>query len=311
MSDSGLLSKPGTRAGDLQRVCLEAIERHRAAGDLPTSIRFVFYELEQAGTVSKRRTNLDGTPSKRRMDQDVSDAMTVLREAGLVAWTALVDETRSVTDWRSAATVADYLAEAIERARIDCWDGHPAPLILCESRSLAGVLRALAGEYLCPIAATNGQVGGFLRTDIAPLIEVRYGDDAPGGPGLERRQVRYLGDLDRQGGQIEDNTRRVLVRELELDEDELDWERVAITPEQVAERELAPIVKTDRRYRAGTGTGEAWETEALGQGTVVALVREALDDLLPAPLDYFREREDEQREAVRRRLADAREDDES
>lgn len=304
MAERGL-SRPGTRAGDLQRVCLEAIERHRGAGELPTSIRFVFYELEQVGIVAKQRRNLDGTRSRRRMDQDMSDAMTVLREAGLVEWTALVDETRSVTVWRSAATVADYVAEAIDRARIDCWDGHPAPLILCESRSLAGVLRELAGEYLCPIAATNGQVGGFLRTDVAPLLEVRYGDDAPGGPGLERRRVLYLGDLDRQGGQIEANTRRVLVHELGLeDEDELDWERVAITPEQVAERGLQPIIKTDRRYRDGTGTGEAWETEALGQGTVVALVREALDDLLPEPLDLTRKREEEQREAVRRRLAD-------
>src|SRR3712207_4508698 len=33
--------------------------------------------------------------------------------------------------------------------------GEAPPLILCESRSLAGVLSPIAAEYLCPIATTN------------------------------------------------------------------------------------------------------------------------------------------------------------
>ena len=44
----------------------------------------------------------------------------------------------------------------------------PAPLILCESRSLAGTLRDLAARYACPIASTNGQARGFLITEVAP-----------------------------------------------------------------------------------------------------------------------------------------------
>ena len=55
--------------------------------------------------------------------------------------------------------------------------------MLTESRSLAGVLRSVAGEYRVRIAATNGQCGGFLRTGIAP--ELRPDD-----------RVIYLGDLD-------------------------------------------------------------------------------------------------------------------
>jgi hypothetical protein len=52
---------------------------------------------------------------------------------------------------------------------IDPWREH-APMILTESRSLAGVLRDLVADYRARIASANGQCGGFLRTDIAPAL---------------------------------------------------------------------------------------------------------------------------------------------
>ena len=59
----------------------------------------------------------------------------------------------------------------------------PAPLVLCESRSPAGVLVTVASDLPMSVAATNGQCGGFLRTHVAPLIR----DGHP---------VLYLGDFD-------------------------------------------------------------------------------------------------------------------
>jgi hypothetical protein len=43
-----------------------------------------------------------------------------LREAGLVPWDWIVDETRELHQWAYAATVADYIAGALDSARIDC-----------------------------------------------------------------------------------------------------------------------------------------------------------------------------------------------
>jgi hypothetical protein len=113
----------------------------------------------------------------------------------------------------------------------------------------------------------------------------------------ERDQaVLYLGDLEPEGPgeQIEANTRRVLAREAAR---VLDWQRVAITESQVAERGIGPVEKLDRRFKPARPY-EAWETEALGQVAVMALVREALDALLPEPLARVREREAAQRRAV-------------
>jgi hypothetical protein len=271
------------KAARLREACYSLLREHEQAEELPTSGRFVFYELEQRGVVSK---NSNGA---RRSDQATVDALIWLRKQGLIPWEWVVDETRSVTDWQHAPSVREYLLGAIEAARISPWDGLPPPLLLVESRSLGGVLRDLAAAYVVPVAATNGQVGGFLRTDIAPLLP---------------RRVLYLGDRDVSGDLIEQNTRRVLEREGGAD---LDWTRIAITAEQadeLAANGQSPIVKTDKRYRREGGrTHEAWETEALGQTRVTSLVRDALDQRLPEPLEDVQERERVQREALATFLA--------
>lgn len=283
---SARLSDPASMRGKLQRAVLALLEEHEAHGELPTNGRFVFYELEQRGVVRKSRQGESrrGRAADLPREQDVTDALMWLHEEGLIPWSWIIDETRTLHEWDCAATVAECVAAQVKWARINPW-GESPPLLLAESRSLGGVLRVLAAEYVCPIAATNGQVGGFLRTDIAPLLK----DDD--------RQVLYLGDLDHQGGQIEANTRDVLVSLT----GERPWTRIAITAEQVAERDLAPVWKKDHRYRPAR-EAEAWEAEALGQGTVTALVREALDARLPEPLTDVQERERAEQEIVARHL---------
>jgi hypothetical protein len=190
-----------------------------------------------------------------------------------------VDETRTLDNWRYAQSVCQYVEETLPLARIDLWGGERPPLILCESRSLAGVLRNIARDYLCPIAATNGQVGGFLHTEVAPLIK---GD----------RRVLYLGDLDLSGSHIEENTRRVLAGY-----GALEWERVAITRAQVHERDFPIKSKEDNRFKPARAF-EAVETEALGQAEIMRLLTAALEHAAPEPLAGVLEREERQRVQV-------------
>jgi hypothetical protein len=263
----------------MQREVLSLLHEKERNGEIPTNGRFVFYELEQRGVVRKSR---QGESRRERGDelpreQAVTDALMHLREKEIVPWEWIEDETRQLHGYDRQASVAETLRAVAEAAEINPWEDEP-PLILCESRSLSGVLRALANEYRCRTAGTNGQVGGFLRTDVAPILE-------------NGRPVLYLGDLDHQGAQIEQNTRRVLEHE---SGHELAWKRILITPEQVDERSITPIVKSDGRYRPPL-IHEAWEAEALGQRTVTALVREALEALLPQPLVDVLEQEQAER----------------
>jgi hypothetical protein len=277
------MSKVETLRQDLLRLYRE----HLAAGMIPTSARFLFYELVQKGVILKQASGVlrPGAKGQRRPDQDMLDALTNLRESGQIPWDAIVDETRSLDDFTGYRSIAEGVEAYLNDPtviRLDRWNGS-APLILTESRSLAGVLRALVREYGALIAPTNGQAAGFLHNDVAPKLS-------------DGARVLYLGDYDLAGGDIEDNTKRVLERYHPLA-----WERLALTADQVRDYGLTRIIKRDGRFKSG-GAHEAVETEALSQRVIVEIVRARLDVLLPAPLDAIRVREEEERERLRRRL---------
>jgi hypothetical protein len=271
---------------NLRRQVMRLYEQHLAAAMIPTSIRFLFYELVALKIIEKQASGVlrPGAVGQRRPDQDVIDAITDLRESGSIPWNAIVDETRSLDDYTGWPTVAEGLGAYLNVIELDPWRGA-APLILTESRSLAGVLRALMREYRVKIAPTNGQTNGFLRNDVAPKIRAAT-------------PVLYLGDWDFSGGHIEANTRRVLEQVCGRD---LDWERLALTEAQVRDPvlNLAVIDKYDRRTKT---THPSVETEALSQQVIVDIVRNRLEALLPRSLASVQEREDAERERLRRWL---------
>lgn len=280
----GLLSRPTSADGKRQRAVLALLLEHEAEGTIPTNVRFLFYELEQVGIVSKNFAR-----GKRHDGTNLSEALMVLREHEIIPWSWVSDETRTVDVWRHAPSVKEFLLDDAEVARLNPWGDDEPPLLIVEGRDLAGVLRDLAYRYTVHLAGTAGQAGGFLRTDVLPIYEE------------SERRVLYLGDLDLSGDQIEANTRAVLEREGGEAES---WERIAITEEQAAELAAAgasPIEKVDKRYKPPK-RHLGWETEALGQRLVIDLVRSAFDDLLPEPIEDVRVREAAERADAIKRL---------
>jgi hypothetical protein len=254
--------------GSVRDALVDLYAQHKRDGALPTSARFLFYELLTLRVLSKEKKGA------RRPDQILHDALTQLREAGVIPWSDIVDETRDVEDYTGYDTILEGVLAGLPYVSLDPWEGR-APFILTESRSLAGVLRSIVIEFRARIASTNGQVGGFLHTDIGPRLN-------PGD------RVGYLGDLDLSGGQIEANTRRKLE---EIVGGELDWTRIALTQAQVDQYGLPRIRKTDKRYKDGKGEHWAVETEALSQTVLTDMLREWLEALLPEPLEAVQERE--------------------
>jgi hypothetical protein len=291
------LSDPDSKQGRLQRACLDLLREHERRGEIPTNNTFLFYELEQHGVIPKHYEGINpttGKPFARTPRQDVSVATMHLRECGFVPWWWIEDESRQLHEWRYAATVADYLRDTIARARIDLWGGEKPPLILCEARATAGVIRDDVAEYLTPVAATGGQCGGFLVNEVVPLLK----DNT--------RPVRYVGDFERRGPaeQIEANTRRYIEKHANRIFARGEWTRIALTAEQVNRsprlRGLA-VTKLDKRYKPAKAY-EAVECEALGQRVLVRLIRRHLDSLLPEPLAVVQAREQLQCEQVERLL---------
>jgi hypothetical protein len=267
-----------SKIGALRELLYALLREHARDDLLPTSARFLFYELVTRGQYSKVATGA------RRADQDLIDALKRLRDEGRVPWEWITDETRSVEDYTGYRTIKEGVLATLPGIGLDPWR-HSPPLILTESRSLAGVLRAVASEYRARIASTNGQVGGFLHTEVAPLLQ-------------PCDTVGYLGDYDLAGGQIEANTRRVLERKID---GELNWTRIALTAQQVEQYDLPGITKSDRRYNDGH-SHEAVETEAIGQGLLIEILQAWLERQLPEPLSRVQERETRQRKRLANRL---------
>jgi hypothetical protein len=273
---------PNSHVGQIRSALLVLLEAHRIAQMLPTSCRFLFYELVMKGIVAKSRTNSRGEPA--RADQIVVNALMQLREDELTPWDWIVDETRELEDWTGYDSVPEGVLAQLPFIKLDPWV-HDFPFVLCESRSLAGVLRALCQDLRTKIAPTNGQVGGFLRTDIGPALKAQYEFT-----GCVPR-IGYLGDLDKAGGDIQGNTRRVLEKIVGI---ELDWTLLALTEAQVNLYHLPVIQKLDKRTKPPK-MYDSVETEALSQAVIVQIVRDWLEGLLPDPLADVQAREESQR----------------
>ena len=89
-------------------------------------------------------------------------ALEVIRDVGIVPWEWIVDETRILSTWRYAANVGDYVADTVGQARIDLWAVGAPPVIIAESRSLAGVLNNPAFQYLVPLTEVVDHVVDLL-----------------------------------------------------------------------------------------------------------------------------------------------------
>jgi hypothetical protein len=279
---------PSALTQRLQVALLDRLKVHEADGTLPTSARFLFYELEGKSDaygvlVSKFQKG------SRRPDQDLIAALTTLRERGLIPWDWITDETRHVAAIYRAKTIAEALETSLKYTKIDPWQyGTHRPVVICESRSLAGVLSDVCSEYGVTSAATNGQCAGFLRTKLSGAFDSQTSDQII--------SVLYCGDLDPQGEDIEENSRRVLT---ECVTTPFDWQRLMLTEGQCAEYSLPSITKKDGRKKKG-GTYEAWECEALSQKLIVALLRQRLEEMLqPYTLAAIAEQEDDERSRVK------------
>jgi hypothetical protein len=284
---------PDSKLGRARIALFALLEEHEAAGTIPTSARFLYYELVARGVVEK---------DDKRATKILHDALTDLRRGGHVPWSWIVDETRSLESYVGADSINAWVHGALDDARLDPWKGA-VPLVLTESRSLAGALRDICARYAVRLASTNGQVGGFLHTDIVPVI-------------LPGTRVLYFGDWDLRGGMIEDNTRRVLEEAMrpsmaavlmgfDLQQEAIGgtlyWERLALTEKQVKKYKLPKIIKHDRNFADG-GAHEAVETEALSQELIVEILQQRLDLMLPEPLEKVLRREARQRAAMKRQL---------
>jgi hypothetical protein len=132
----------------LRDLLFNLLQEHARDGTIPTNARFLFYELVQRGRLSKEKTGA------RRPDQDLHDALTDIREDGRIPWDWIVDETRALENYTGYAGVEAGVLSKLPYIALDP-RGSRAPMILTESRSLAGAWG------FTPVGGNPGRYGRY------------------------------------------------------------------------------------------------------------------------------------------------------
>ena len=225
--------------------------------DHPQSVRHDFYRLCGAPYFL--------VPKELSGYQTVQHQLVKLRDDGRVPWTWVSDGTR----WRRQVQSFDSAVEAVEHVaryyRQDLWRRTPVYCeIWCESDSLAGVISAECDRYGAALMVSRGFSSRSYLHRAAMEIEEE------GRPAY----LYYAGDWD-PAGKLIPEVIEARLREFSPGA-EIYFERLFVTPEQIAEWDLPTMPAKSTTHSKGF-TGGTVEAEAIPAKMARQLVREAIE----------------------------------
>lgn len=291
----------------LERQILEVLDE-----DHPQSVRHVFYRM----TNPRLPEPVDKTEQGYRA---VQTRLKLMRRASTVPYGWISDATRRGYHVATFSNGADFLRRHIGAYRADLWAEADAYVeVWCESRSIAGTIVDLCEEMAVSLYPAGGFSSITFAYEAADFIraEVAAGKQA---------NVIYIGDYDPAGVLIDRSIEAELRRHLngeqaammaELFDDlvpggaaiaspfydsvDLEFHRLAITKEQIAEFDLPakPRKETDRRAQHVTETVEA---EAMPAAILRDLLRGKIESFLPpGALEVAKVAEEDERAHLKR-----------
>lgn len=233
------------------------------ADHLPLTVRQIFYRLVGAHDY----------PKSEQAYKRLCRTLNYARRAGRVPMEAIRDDGGTILAPVTYDGVEDFLAvvrSSAENMRLDRTAGQPTRLVvMCEAAGMAPQLERVAEPYGITVMSS----GGFDSvTDKYKFASELAADDT------RPTEVLHIGDHDPSGAHMflalaEDVT--AFTRALG---GEVDFTRLAVTPEQIAAYDLptAPPKITDRR----AFSGQTCQAEALAPNDLAEILRDAIDERL-------------------------------
>lgn len=281
------------RAGTLKRVRrtnaeLEQLDQQILdvlREDHPQSVRHVFYRMTDPRLP-------EPVEKSDRGYRHVQDRCVKLRRSGQLPYGWIADMSRRGYFVNTFNGAGDFIRQMRGLYRADLW--HAADWrceVWCESRSIASVVQDDCQE----LAVSLFPCGGFSSLSFAHSAAEQRNDEDDARP----LQILYIGDYDPAGVLIDVSLERELRRHLRSDI-ELKFTRIGINPDQIETYGLPekPRKAGDRRSLQVKRTVEA---EAMPAHILRTLMREAIEDLLPAgALEVAKVAEASERDYLRR-----------
>jgi hypothetical protein len=238
---------------------MEAIEDAIYAAlleDAPMTVRQVFYRLVSNGVIGKTEAEYKST---------VVRLLGRMRREGAVPFHWIADNTRWMRKPRTWSSLETMLQRTAEAYRRDVWDNQDVYVeVWLEKDALAGVLYEVTKEWDVPLMVSRGY------SSITYLHSAAEAIAAQGKPA----HIYYFGDYDPSGLDIPRKVEAGL-REFAPDA-EIEFERVAVTDEQIVSMNLPtrPTKKSDSR--AKNFVGESVEVDAIPPKVLREIVSECI-----------------------------------
>jgi hypothetical protein len=243
---------------ELRAAIVEILGEHS-----PMTVRQVFYALTVRGAIEK---------TEAEYKQTVVRLLDEMRWSGEIDWDGISDASRWMHKPRSYDSVEDAIAQTAQFYRRNLWAANDDYVeIWCEKEALAGVVAQVTYDYDVPLMVSRGfSSSSYLRraadkiSDIGkPTYIYQFGDHDPSGlwisEQIERDLQRHLDDI---GG---------------FDLDDFQFERVAVTPEQITAWNLPTRpTKTEGNTHAKNFAGDSVELDAIPVDHLHGLVREVI-----------------------------------
>lgn len=233
--------------------------------DHPQSVRHVFYRMTDPRLP-------EPVEKSDRGYRHVQDRCVKLRRSGLIPYNWIADLSRQGYFTNTFDDAADFLRSMAGHYRADLWrDAEYRCEVWAESRSIASVMLKDCKE----LAVDLFPCGGFSSLSFVHAAAQQQNISQDKRPLV----VLYVGDYDPAGVLIDRALERELREHLRSDI-ELDFRRIAINEDQVAEFDLPtkPRKEGDKRSLEVAYTVEA---EALPAANLRAILRVHVELLLP------------------------------
>ena len=248
------------------------------------TLRRVFYSLVSTNVI----------PNTERAYKNLSATLDTARWEGLMEPEALEDLGRvsiMASQWGSPA---ELLNAAADQYRSDWWeDANPLVEVWAEKATLQSIVEPVCREYGVRFLACRGFSS---LTALAEAVGRWDGRDV---------RIIYTGDHDPSGLDMDRDLADRLDRLAVLMgiDCNIDFTRIALTPEQIEEHQLPPQPTKDTDSRARGYSEEhtgSWEVDALDAVSLAGLVREAIAEDEPPDFESRKQADETAKEDIRR-----------
>ncbi len=264
---------------EMLQAAIKVIEDNREYW--PLSVRQVHYRMLPVAPMRSTYKNAKRYVNDEDSYNDLSNLLTRARVLGQVSWDAIADETRETVRRREFSSISPFVEAEINQLfggyrRNLLQDQDAFFLLMAEKLTVKNILSDVCARFCLPMVICRGYPDIGTPKDIADRFILS---------GKNKLVLLFVNDFDPEGWNIPQTICQQLSEDFAIDPDCIDARRVAMNKDYAVEMGLPcnPAKETSARFKTfvkETGSAESWEIEAVDPGTLIDMVKEAIEEAI-------------------------------